>query len=430
MRSEDYSLREESFLGPIGRAQKARAALVEGGLEPGYQQRTHLDLVKRFSLVSPDSIDRCVHLFGKKRKPPEEQEELEHILGQLSYRSHSWKRLDYDVLRAEGVIRDFRGSIGYLAELALRTPEHIVFCVDPGILDRSEDYKKHIRDAYKLRLDSKEVIAAFAQRRGLELSSSFHERGYLKKSDKKILEQGGFTFSEALRGAVDFLQNHPSKRACVLTFKNPTTGNETRLFPYSVFVEAPEHFLYFRDYADFGLIKDYALKEFSVPKRYPETEEGLTDLVEIQYLPDFEKKFGLDWVHTQVFCDCEHARNQRNLYLVRGTKRRIPNVVDEHVCSAMLFYLQEKGLSLSVPNSFVKFMQPAPLRAVDFLRYNVYGAYEESSEEISIEGREDLLNNALPELFRIVGFGGLFRSFGEEIEEYVLRPMHHSSSSL
>lgn len=422
MRSEDYSLREESFYGPTGRAQKVRAALVEG-LKPGDQQGTYVELVKRFSLIEPDSIDGCAHLFDNERSS-EEQAELEEILEQLSYRSDSWGRLDYDVLKAEGVIRDFKGKVSYLVELALRTPQHIVFSVDPGILAPSEDYKKHIRDAYKLKLDSKVIVESFAQRKGLELSSSFQRRGYLTVSDKKLLKKKRFNFSAVLREAVEFLQNHLNKRACVFTFTNPTTGNETRLFPYSVFVEAPEHFLYFKDNPDFKLVKDYALKEFSVPKRYPEIiQEKLTNLVEVHYLPDFEKNFGLDWIHALVLCDCEHAKNQRNFYMVRGTKKRSPNVVDEHVCSAILFYLQEKQIPLSAPNSFAKFLSQRPMYAVDFLRYNVYGAYDESNKDASMEGREDLLNNALPELFKILGFRGLITS-RRKPEKHILRAMH------
>lgn len=428
MRSEDYSLREESFYGPIGRAHKVRAALVEG-LKPGYQQETYVELVKRFSLVEPESIDRCADLFGRERGT-EEQKELEGILKQLSYSSDSWGRLDYDVLEAEGIIRDFRGKLSYLVELAFRIPQHIVFRVDPGVLDPSEDYKKHIKDAYKLKLDSKVVIEGFAQRTGLELSNSFQRRGYLTVSDKNLLKKKGFNFSAVLREAVEFLQKHPNKRACVFTFKNPTTGNETRLFPYSVFVEAPEHFLYFKNDPDFKLVKDYALKEFSVPKRYPEIVQGkFTNLVEISYLPRFERNFGLDWMDAQALCDCEHAKNQRNFYMVRRTKKRSPNVVDEHVCSAMLFYLQEKHVPLSAPNSFTKFLSERPMHAIDFLRYNVFGAYDESTRDASIEGREDLLNNAIPELFKMLGFRGLITS-RREPEKYILRPMHYSSSSL
>ena len=424
MRSEDYSSSEQSFLGPVGRAQKIRTALVEG-LKPGDQQETYVKLAKKLRPLDSGSIDRCAQLFSKLRMP-DEQVELEGILGKLSYRSDSWGDLDYDVLRAEGVVRDFKGKIGYLAELALRTPEHVVFSVDPGILDPDEDYKKHIRDASKLKLDSKEIIAAFAQRKGFELSGSFQKRGYLTRADKKVLEEHGFTFSAALREAVDFMHRHENKYACVLTFTR-SNGDETRLFPYSVFVEAPEHFLYFRDHTYFKQNKDYALKQFSVPKRYPETDgglTGLTDLVEMKYVPDFEHNLGLDWRDVEVSCDCEHAMNQRNFEMIRGAKKVSPNVVDEHVGSALLFYLQGKGFALSMPNSFVKFLLPEPMRAVDFLRYNVYGAYDEHGEELGIEPRENLLNNAIPELFKLLDFEAIFGEFRKDSNRYILRSMH------
>jgi hypothetical protein len=448
MRSKNYDNQVESFT-PLQPQQMVRVAVVEG-IKPEYKER---DAYRKFLTLLVDLPEKRINqLFSllEVERPTEKQKSfLDDIISEVAYDGRHWKPLNYNFLKENGVVIEQNGNVKNLAKSLNEIRENkVIFVPNVGgtALEPKDEpeYLKHVDWRNKLVINGPDVVRRFGQDKGIALSGKYLKNGYLPVADFRLLESNGFYFNEALKTLINGVLKEPEYKDRMITelVIKRRDGTELVLHPHD-FVEAAEFYVYCLRYKKevietlgnkiTGLGTKYPEVVLEVPKRRPEIsaagEMKSYNNVEYHYLPDplGGGKYPLDWMSTQVSCDCPHALNLRNFEMRKGIMTRIAETMDTHANIGFLAWLDVRQIS---PEDAVNNMSPIPTLEcsifVDKARYNIVQEFRDKNGRLTRTyvgevGIEKIINEAakLPEWT----FERMFNPH-EKVGNKLLRPMY------
>tara|TARA_B100000315_G_scaffold221422_1_gene224790 strand:- start:623 stop:1966 length:1344 start_codon:yes stop_codon:yes gene_type:complete len=447
MRATNYNNQVASFT-PLEPHQNVRVALVEG-LKPKYKEverQRYRRVLKDNTNVDESRIDALFRIFGHGPRSEREKTFLDALVADVAYDSGNWRAFqssDYDTLEREGVVVRYSGDNQGLVQKVLETDENkVIFAKNPEWEQSGLDYVKHINWKNKLVINGPDGIIQFAEDKGFELPESFLKYRRPTEAVYQLLEQYGFTYTQALKTAIRVLKSpkYSGRDISVLVIKNPN-GNELRLHHHD-FVEAAELLTYALEHKKpVKLVKQilgdlleggdkyHGLNEFSVLKRRP--RRGRPDNhVETHYLPNLEypERNVLEWMNTVTSCNCENGLNLRNFEERRGRKTYVVQTFETHSGVVVLDIQRSKDInSKRNPNNLNPLATPEFSRFVDKLRYNVVQETEVLSGEKTRIRRtpttEVGIEISINELAKLWKFEDMYGPAGR-MKEFILRPMY------
>ncbi len=430
MRSSDYSDLQETYK-PLDRTHMASLALVTGMFPQFDEREAYSGLVRRFSgLEKTERIDTLSDLLSS-AKSASQRRFLDDLLGQVHYRNGIWQPLNYERLTDSGVIVPHEGDIGELVKELIRTRENKIVSTNTELVREDIDYLKHVKPQNKLVLNSKDVIRNFAERTGFELPEKYLENGRMTEEVYRLLEEHGFTFTEALKSAVDVMKTpkYKDRQISVFVIKR-RNGDEVRIFPYDL-IAGTELFFEAAHYRpeEFGLrhgsvhdddFKYHGKNIFKIPKR-THLRGRKHNEVTTHYLPDVSRPrdMTLEWLSTVMDCNCDWGLNTGNFEIRRGRMTRTATTHDIHSRAVML-YLGEEGVLSEEDQEHPLMIYPtaAFIRHIDKFRNNllVDGKYAGHMG----------INLLITEVFKLVPYEKLFTAQKPQ-EQSILRHLYQAN---
>lgn len=453
MRSTDFMDKERTY-SRLNPTEMIRVALVNGlnaNMNTDDSKR-YIEMVKHFTnLRNPNRVNRLASIISEDRITRKQEAFLDDLIKEVDYQNDAWKRFNYQTLKMAGVVEEvdglselvesaaplLKGSFGEYGETSDLSK---VLVVKGDLLDPDRDYLKHIHWRNKLRLDSNAAMEHLFGSLSHEkfMSSLFRKYGVLSKSDLENLNRRGFTFQNALYNALDVLIESESKSPIVtISFKNPTTANETRVHMLD-FIEAAERYLHRKFFTKEEIVTgeiDYARREVQIPKRTPTAKMGEFNRLEAHYYPHhlYVSKGPTSWMYTLAHCDCEHAFNSRNYNTGKGAKLRVVNTWDVHFLDYSLEKVADTGIktlpdhwSLTKANHLSIIPSAEFVGVANFLRNNVFVESNKTRRSLKEPEIEAVIFEMIKKP-RYLGKGlGLIREeyAFEEMKQEIFAPMY------
>lgn len=438
MRSANYANQTATFT-PLEPQHMVRAAIVHG-MNPKYpepERQRYRRLLKGHLNYDESLIDNLFRLIGRRPRSVKEAVRLDGLLQDVAYNSKTWKALEYESLKKEGVIVPYSGDAKGLVHKINETAESkVIFVQNKPWADA--DYLKHVPNDSMLVLNGPDVVAKFAWEKGFALPDHYLKNGRLTEDVLGLLAEHRFAFNEALRTAIGLLKEpkYANRNISLWIIKNPN-GQQYRMYPHD-FVEAAETASYFSrfgkeavqelgDLANEG--KYHGLNVFLVPKRLAQNGESY-NTVAMHYLPvvDRRAKRALEWMNFVGICDCSSAYDRRNFEHREGKAAYVTNGSDVHVNFAILDIQKRKRINPnSNPNNLSPLPTPELVRFVDMIKKNL--AFESKVENgdrqkterrrVDQTGIDILINELAKDWSHDLMFGP-----GIRLRDFVFRPMY------
>ena len=415
MRSQNYQDMKASFEA-LSPTQMARVALVNGifpWIEPNHDVRIkYLNLLKEFTDISERRLDEIFHLMeiaASDEPTKSKSSEIVVPLEDIEYSAKTWKSLDYNLLKKEGVVLEFDVNtkglpalVSKLDGIAQKDIRHKVIELSKKIERPGVDYLKHIPPRQKLMLNSRDVVMRFAQQNGIIVPETYKERGGPPPvSMYDALRNAHFTFRSAME-ATDFVIRNAKyipRDIAVLVVKH-LNGDETR-YRHHDFVEAAELFMYTQEH-NIPIVEKlgdklephgekYVLNVYTAPSM---SRPRKTHPVELSYLPDFKNPNykTLYWMKTRGLSGCEWGQNLRNFEFGKGETDHTAWTMETHCCLlALAIQVAQKVKVNKNPQNISPIPTVRFSRYIDVLRYQLIQGPKEK-DYVNETGIEILAN--------------------------------------